>query len=246
MNESEWNSCTDPKQMLAWLRRNGKLSERKARLFAVACCRDLWPWIVDEFSNKVVEVAERYADGNATEAELRQAHNAFHAEAYMLREAQSWWGQRVLEFMNKAFPFDDEWPDLSPTLFDLAVLGAASRKAVKGANIVVRDVVRVPEESSENRDTTMAQQACGVLRDLFANPSRPVAIDSSLLRWNDGLLVKLAQGIYDEKEWDRVLVLADALEEAGGADEEVLFHLRQQGVSHSRGCWAIDLLLNRN
>jgi hypothetical protein len=249
MIESEWKLCKDPRQMLDWLRNSDKLTERKARLFAIAFCRCLWPRLTDEREQprKALEVAERYVEGAATEAELRQAHNAYHAEVYMLREAKSWWGQRVLEFLHKTFPSDHWAYDFPPTSFDFAILGSVSRKAIKGVNVLAREVARLPDEFRGNRDLAIPENAselCHVFRDIFGNPFHPVAFDWTLLRWNDGLLGKLAQRIYDEKAWDLLPVLADALEEAGYTDQDALGHLRGPEL-HFRGCHVIDLLLNR-
>jgi hypothetical protein len=91
---------------------------------------------------------------------------------------------------------------------------------------------------------------CQLLRDIFGDPSRPLQpIDPSLLIWNDGAVLKLAQAAYDERrlpsgELDpgRLAVLADALEEAGESDEQLLRHLRSAGP-HVRGCVAVDAVL---
>jgi hypothetical protein len=67
MTEQEWVGCADPKPMLEFLR--GKVSERKLRLFAAACCRRIWSLPPDERSHLAVEMTERYVDGQATQAE---------------------------------------------------------------------------------------------------------------------------------------------------------------------------------
>jgi hypothetical protein len=82
------------------------------------------------------------------------------------------------------------------------------------------------------------------LHDIFGNPFRPVTVDPSWLAWNDGTVVQLAQGIYDDRAFDRLPVLADALEEAGCDNADILAHCRSKG-KHVRGCWLIDLLLKR-
>src|SRR5262245_50067182 len=84
MTEAEWNTCTDPVAMLDFLRSRPQLSERKARLFAVAACRSVWCLLGDERSRKAVEVAERFADGRASREELNEAHAAAHAYAEAL------------------------------------------------------------------------------------------------------------------------------------------------------------------
>src|SRR5262245_1674288 len=76
MTESDWWAGQEPRRLLAFLNASGKLSERKARLFAVAACRRAWHLLPNDRSRKAVEVAERYADGEATRKELAAAQSA--------------------------------------------------------------------------------------------------------------------------------------------------------------------------
>lgn len=89
MTEQEWLVSEAPQRMLSglndaagpWGIRTFRPSERKLRLFAVACCRMVWHLLTDERSRRAVEVAERYADGLATEEELLEAFNFSHQAA---------------------------------------------------------------------------------------------------------------------------------------------------------------------
>ncbi|MBN9517063.1 hypothetical protein J0H58_00865 [bacterium] len=79
-----------------------------------------------------------------------------------------------------------------------------------------------------------------VLRDLFGNPFRPVSFQPE---WRTEAVVALARGIYEERAWDRMPVLGDALDDAG-ADPELVRHCREPGI-HVRGCHVLDAALDR-
>lgn len=83
-----------------------------------------------------------------------------------------------------------------------------------------------------------------LLEDIFGETSRKNKIKRKWLRWNDGYIPKLAQEIYDNRDFERMSTLADALEEAGCKDEDILNHCRKHTV-HARGCWVVDLLLGK-
>src|SRR5262249_49758118 len=88
------------------------------------------------------------------------------------------------------------------------------------------------------------QVQADILREIFGNPFRPPAIDPAWLRWNDGTVPRLARVIYDERSFETLPVLADALEDAGCPDVALLQHCRS-GAGHFRGCWAIDAILGK-
>jgi hypothetical protein len=76
MTPDEWDNANDPLQMLQLLRDHGRLTDRKARLFCVAVCRQSSAYLTDERSRGAIAVSERYADGLATKKDLRRAANA--------------------------------------------------------------------------------------------------------------------------------------------------------------------------
>lgn len=80
------------------------------------------------------------------------------------------------------------------------------------------------------------------MHDIFGNPFQPVTVDPAWRAWNDATVAKLAEGVYNEKAFNRLPILGDALEEAGCTATDLLRHCRQPG-NHVRGCWALDLCL---
>jgi hypothetical protein len=83
-----------------------------------------------------------------------------------------------------------------------------------------------------------------LIRDIFGNPFRPWQVDPAWLAWCEGTIPKLAWSIYQERAFERLPILADALEEAGCANADLLDHLRGPDT-HVRGCWALDAVLAR-
>ena len=62
--------------------------------------------------------------------------------------------------------------------------------------------------------------------------------------WNERTIPKIAEAIYTEHAFDRLSILADALEEAGCTDDDILNHCRQSS-EHARGCWVVDWILGK-
>ncbi|WP_246173508.1 hypothetical protein [Limnoglobus roseus] len=80
-----------------------------------------------------------------------------------------------------------------------------------------------------------------LLRDIFGNPFRPVTFSPA---WLTPTAVGLAQAIYEDRAFDRLPILADALQDAGCEDEAILGHCRGDGP-HVRGCWVVDGVLGK-
>jgi hypothetical protein len=115
----------------------------------------------------------------------------------------------------------------------LAAATATAIRQINSANCRDHQVLRAES----------AAQAA-LVREVFGNPFRTVRIPRALLLWHDGTIPRLAQSIYDERAFDRLPILADALEDAGCSDAETLTHCRGNGT-HVRGCWVVDLLLSK-
>ena len=81
-----------------------------------------------------------------------------------------------------------------------------------------------------------------LLRDIFGNPFRTIAFNAA---WRTSDVMLLANGIYAERAFDRMPILADALQDAGCDSDDILNHLRDAKATHVRGCWVLDLVLGK-
>jgi hypothetical protein len=235
MTEAEWRACDDPEEMLSQLGRGA--SPRKYRMFAAACCRrlsDVWKVPADSAQRRAIEIAELHADGLVPYEEKRA----------------------VLDSLG------------TPGRSDAA--GDAYRYLVKGGCVSVakgtsRSVRQIgndllwvqrgrtgPRRPNRDRETSAVarraasdfegSQQASLLRDIFGPTSfRPITIDET---WRTPDVLALARGIYDERAFDLMPILGDALEDAGCSDADLLAHCRST-AEHVRGCWAVDALLGK-
>jgi hypothetical protein len=182
-------------------------------------------------------VAERYCDGRAAEQELAQAATAAAAanEAEQLQSQSPQTGAR-LEFK--------QWGALVANADIFPAIRTVAQELADGLQRVTRYEAIPAFQTFSGTIRTHLQLATGLLREVVGNPFRSVSLDSTWRRWNDGCILKLAQTIYDERTFDRLPILADALEEAGGDNAEMLPHCRGAGP-HVRGCWVVDLILGK-
>jgi hypothetical protein len=231
MKEQEWLSFTKVTvPVMNWLHRRG--SARRFYLAGCAAVRHLDPLLLPQQFHDLIELVERFADGRATDEERARAHRRAEQTAADLRQAH---------YTERGRRAGMERP--------LRAIAAACHASM--------------EAGWESGYSAMAEAAvCGkradqwawqsdMLRDLFGNPFRPVTIDRNWLAWHDGTVVKLAEAAYEHRELPsghfeaaRLALLADALEEAGCGEEQILSHLRGPGP-HVRGCWVVDLVLGK-
>jgi hypothetical protein len=231
MTEQEWLSCTDRFVMLNFLR--GNPSDRKLRLFAVACCHRIWHLLPNAAARNLLEIAERYADGDASDEELHDAEGRLSFAEWNHKPGC---GGVVYHYATEA---------VGQAARDRRQLESAWEAAAGASDQACHTVGAFSAWTSGRMAAEIAMQ-CGLLRDIFGNPFRPqTTVNSSWFSWNCGIVPKLAQAIYDDRAFDRLPILADALEEAGCDNADILNHCRQPG-EHVRGCWVVDLLLNKS
>jgi hypothetical protein len=117
----------------------------------------------------------------------------------------------------------------------LAILGGRPSWALWQTSWGLADQITVGPESTLG---IRRRQAC-LLRCLVGNPYRRARINP---RWLTSTVVALAEGIYVDRAFDRLPILADALQDAGCDSADILAHCRSDGP-HVRGCWVVDLIL---
>jgi hypothetical protein len=241
MTEAEWFAATDPEQMLEFF--GGKASERKLRLFACGCCRRVWHLLTDNESRAAVEVAERFADGLVPKRHLSAARS----------RARRW---------IPSFPDGASYIVWQAAFEKLpTVIGSIARRTIycaaahRGSSDVKRESVfmKLLRVALANpfRPVTINPCSSGVeqesaavtalLREIVGNPFRPNTLNPS---WLTSTVLALAQQMYDSRGFSPMPILADALQDAGCENEDILNHCRQPG-EHVRGCWVVDHILSK-
>jgi hypothetical protein len=262
MNEAEWLACRNPHAMLAWVRRLA--DGRRWRLFNTACCRRVES-LLNDSGRQALDTLEAYADGRVSGA-VRVSAEKIASEvataaaelAYSLRDASR-------PPRNPRWRW--RWPPIASwrnRVYKREVLAAAGQAR---AALAVADCGRLNGEAcweswvasrytrfwhdplgrkeAQSAHWTERQTRCDLLRDIFGNPFRPVALGPA---GPTPTVVSLAQAAYNERimpsghlDPGRLAVLSDALEEADCPEQAILDHLRGPGP-HVHGCWAVDLV----
>jgi hypothetical protein len=226
MTEVEWLAATDPTLMQKFLGQflGSRMSDRKLRLFSCACCRRVWNFVRSELLESALDTLERYVDGAVSKKRLSETGKACAA----FRDQH--WDETGKE---EEICVAGELLNASTTKQrrQVIALGDSAAHAYAWA--------KVGDFNNRLADERACQSL--LLRDIFGNPFRRVSVDPA---WLTSTVVALANGIYAERAFDRMPILADALQDAGCDNDDVLTHCRGDGP-HVRGCWVVDMLLGK-
>jgi hypothetical protein len=231
MTEAEWMACTDPAPMLHFLQ--GKVSERKFRLIALGCCRQLWE-PADRLTSAALAIVDQLAEAGALQTTMGSVRvpageavlNCGASEPLESLSAKDEGGGPE-QVPRSALP-----PLLASILADLACL--RTNPALLARLLVFLTKAGLPPV----RQTAL-------IRDIVRGPLHPILFRASWRTWSGGVCLEIARRIYKERAFDHLPILADALEEAGCTDADILGHCRAGG-EHVRGCWVVDLVLGKS
>lgn len=225
----DWSNCVDPARLLEYARDGA--SERKLRLFAVACCRRIADRLGTGLGPSLLDLAEWYADGLVTDAERRairtRARQMFRDQGAAEAASSTNWVKEATYAMF-ATSARNAWGAVRTAQDGVVECLVCRAGGPQGCNV------------AKVRTAELARQS-GLARDIFIDPVRPVNFNR---HWRSADVLGLAEGIYQDRAFDRLPILADALMDAGCDHEEVLGHCRSGG-RHARGCWVVDLMLGK-
>jgi hypothetical protein len=206
-------------------RRYGEVSQRKCCLYDIACARRVMHLFPDDVCREIVEFCERCVEKPA------------------LRKSKDWKRfQSAVEDRREAI-----WR--APTSLPPDALNPLSRAAY---DLVSRLLGFPPHGPSLGQNETAVWAAAkleqtetlqiATLRDVFGNPFSPVACEPE---WRTDTAIALARTMYESREFSAMPILADALQDAGCDNTDILNHCRDTSQVHVRGCWVVDLVLGK-
>jgi len=227
--------------------RQRQVSDRKLRLFAVACCERLESLWRDERSRQAVRTSAAYADGRAGEDELRAAAEAA-AGAVWARSTPSVFAEYLSVAGGAGTPTgkSERWAARAAAEVAAPEIDTVLRSVSHAERAAIQAVTESPDLAKAWAEALGAAARADLLREIIGNPFRPSPpLQPAVLGWNDGTVRRIAEAIATDQAYDRLPILADALLDAGCDNEELLAHCRSESP-HVRGCWAMDLILGRS
>jgi hypothetical protein len=244
MNEDEWFTEIDFTRHVRFA--ESRVSARKWRLLAAAFCRTVLHLHCESHLHRAVETAEEFADGNSTLQELEgyrqqcretaiQAHEEWVRFAEVKPgEALKWW---LLDELAWAASYVATTP-VSVEAVSQKVAGIAIQ-ARTGDSGVIRLQFGATPATHQNLTVAENREFRALVWDVVGNPYTSGRFRPA---WRTSTTTALARGMYRSRDFTAMPILADALQDAGCDNDEVLDHCRSPGT-HVRGCWVVDQIL---
>ncbi len=241
MSEADWRECICPELMLAYL--GERASARKKCLFACACVRRVWPLLTDQRLRQAVELVEYSADKPMDARQLKKVRQMVRSLRGQLEGAAQAAAVAVEALVARNGPILERPRDIREPSDVISAMRQA-RALARAAEAEREERSGVPATLAEPAPIRPleALDAVELLREVFGNPFRPLVLDPAWLAWNEGTVARTARVLYKERRFRDLPILADALEEAGCTDTDILDHCRAPR-EHVRGCWVVDALL---
>jgi len=237
MTESEWLNENHPSEMVHFMR--DKASKRKLRMLSAAMMRKIWHLLTQEDSRTAVEIAEQFADGLVSKAVLAQSKRKAKEVAtaitnYSAEDPAAWAASWIVSSRRSGVIRAIE-----------TTVMVADMEAREGARQRFDDAFGYEANQAVGKEVANTKSRFSPLvRCVLGNPFRPTKLDEFLLAWSNSTIPNLAQTIYEERRFEDMPILADALTDAGCDNEDILNHCRGENV-HVRGCWVLDLMLGK-
>jgi hypothetical protein len=207
-------------------------------LMAAALYRSVQHLVPNPDWLRLLDTIEAYADKKATIKQLSRARDRAACD-------DSAWPAASAAAAHSTHLLLDDYKVMEGVdyISDAAGYAGAAKAGALNANASFDEGSAVWKTRAFQRAKKAHERAmCERIRDIFGNPYRPVETNPA---WLTSTVVALARGIYDEKAFDRLPILADALQDAGCESADVLDHCRDAKQVHVRGCWVVDLILGK-
>jgi hypothetical protein len=237
MTEREWlKKSDDVVGMLFQIEDMGLSNDRKLLLTGCAYCHQL---------RQITITASKALEWVQQRAEQETGHYQLDDEEDFrdLNEGEGdaiWPGVMPVNALIEAFNGGSSWNRRMSLRDGIVHVSNSVLRDIEGYWTYSGEAARIRKPLASVLKSELAIQH-ELIRDIFGNPFRPVTLDP---RWLTSTVIDLARTIYEERVWERMPILADALMDAGCDSEEVIKHCQGPGP-HVRGCWVVDLLTGR-
>jgi hypothetical protein len=240
VTEAEWLACEDAKRMVTHLGQS--VTKRKLLRLACACCFRVEALINLDAAREALSVAESI---ESDESERRVRLEELLQEVDHYTQGQRYDHPRLAALCGVKYTLrfaTGSRPYIGGNTLSLFAHAVASRAYPTAQYRHNNPNDSRPDDPAWRAMFDGERRAQAVLvRDIFGNPFRPVAFSPS---WLTDTTVSLARQIYEGRDFSAMPILADALQDAGCDNADILDHCRGSGP-HVRGCWVVDMALGK-